>query len=90
MYNWYLKDFELKRMTTIGWTINILMLPLYFILIFRKNLEWGIPDTALLFVDDTIYDVIHQAFVFLPMTVLYAKITPPHIEATCFAFLASA
>jgi hypothetical protein len=24
------------------------------------------------------------------MTVLYAKITPPHIEATCFAFLASA
>ena len=24
------------------------------------------------------------------MTVLYAKITPPKIEATCFAFLASA
>ena len=29
-----------------------------------------------------------MAFIFLPMSVLFAKITPRYIEATCFAVLA--
>jgi hypothetical protein len=29
-----------------------------------------------------------MAFIFLPMSVLFAKITPRNIEATCFALLA--
>ena len=40
--------------------------------------------------DEALSDIGQQALIFLPMTVLYAKITPSKIEATCFALLASA
>jgi hypothetical protein len=58
MYNWYFKDYELRKLTTIGWLIGIVMAPLYYALIFRKNLEWGISDTALMVFDDAISDVV--------------------------------
>lgn len=37
---------------------------------------------------DVVDEIISQCFVFLPMSVIFAKITPPHIEATSFALLA--
>jgi len=58
-------------------------------LVFRKNLEYGIPDVALIIFDESVGEIISQAFISMPVMVLYAKITPPHIEATCFAMLAS-
>jgi hypothetical protein len=90
MYQRYFKHYELFKLTAMGWFIGIAMAPFTYALIFRWNLEWGISDTTLMLFDDAISEVASQAFIFLPMTVLYAKITPPHIEATCFAFLASA
>ena len=90
LFNRYFKDWDIRTLVLLGSCIRLAMQPLSFVLIFRKNLEWGIPDMALFVFDDIVGDIISQAFIFLPMTVLFAKITPPHIEATCFAFLASA
>ena len=37
---------------------------------------------------DVVDEIISQCFIFLPMSVIFAKITPKHIEATSFALLA--
>ena len=88
-YNSYLKHYELRTLMKIGSVITICLSPLYMCLVFRKNLEYGIPDAALIIFDESVGEIISQAFISMPMMVLYAKITPPHIEATCFAMLAS-
>lgn len=38
---------------------------------------------------DVVDEIISQCFIFLPMSVIFSKITPKHIEATSFALLAS-
>ena len=43
---------------------------------------------ALIIFTDTVQDIVSQCFVFLPMAVMFAKITPKRIEATSFALLA--
>jgi len=73
----------------IGSLISIFLSPLYLALFFLKNLEYGIPDVALIIFDESVGEIISQAFISMPMMVLYAKITPPRIEATSFALLAS-
>ena len=55
--------------------------------VLRKNLEWGIPDMALIIFTDTMTYIVGQCLVFLPSMVIYAKICPKHIEATTFALL---
>ena len=53
----------------------------------RWNLEIGIPDMAFLFATDVIFSVISVILYSLPILALFAKITPPRIEGTIFAFL---
>ena len=36
---------------------------------------------------DIVSEILSQCLIMLPMMVLFAKITPKRIEATCFAFL---
>jgi len=81
---------ELITLITFGSLLTYALAPIDYIMISRKNVEWGVPDTYLMVFDEALSDISSQAFIFLPMTNLYAKITPPKIEATCFAFLASA
>ena len=37
---------------------------------------------------DVVDEIISACFIFLPMSVIFTKITPKHIEATSFALLA--
>ena len=37
---------------------------------------------------DIVTETITQIFIFLPMCIIFAKVTPKHIEATSFALLA--
>ena len=69
--------------------ISILLAPLSFIFVLRMNLKWGIPDMYLIIFTDVVSEILSQCFVFLPMSVVYAKICPKRIEATSFALLAS-
>lgn len=59
-----------------------------YIFIFRINLDYGVPDMALIVFTDVVSSILSQCLVFLPMSVIYAKICPQHIEATSFAILA--
>ena len=53
----------------------------------RWNQNWGIPDIVFLFTTDFIFGVVGTLLYTLPLLALFAKITPPRIEGTTFAFL---
>jgi len=69
--------------------ISILLAPISFIFVLRLNVQWGIPDMFLIIFTDVVSEIVSQCFVFLPMSVVYAKICPRRIEATSFALLSS-
>jgi hypothetical protein len=51
----------------------------------RLNLSLGISDLAFVILSSLITDTLSTAFSQMPVLVLFAKITPPNIEATVFA-----
>ena len=55
----------------------------------RLNKEIGIPDFAILMFSSTVLESINFALTFLPMLIVFQKITPPHVEATMIALSAS-
>ena len=89
IYKRFFMEKEYKNLIMMDALISIMLAPLSFIFILRINLEWGIPDMFLIIFTDTVSEIISQCFVFLPMSVVYAKICPKRIEATSFALLAS-
>ena len=89
IYKKWFKDKEFKGLIMCDALISILMAPLSFIFVLRLNVQWGIPDLVLIIFTDTVSEIVSQCFVFLPMSVVYAKICPKRIEATSFALLSS-
>jgi len=89
MYNKYFRETEYRKMIIIDTLITIVFAPFTFVFVCRWNLAWGISDMFFVFFIDIVDEIISQCFIFLPMSVIFAKITPKHIEATSFALLAS-
>ena len=88
LFQKYFKHYEMRTLLLIDAFVSALFAPFAFIYVFRINIKYGIPDLPLLIFTETVTDTLSMAFVFLPMSVLFAKITPKNIEATCFALLA--
>ena len=88
LYKSHFKDFEYRNLIVMEMIIGIFFAPFSYMLIFRINLEWGISDLSLIIFTDIVQDIVAQCFVFLPMAVMFAKITPKGIEGTTFAMLA--
>lgn len=88
LFNKYFKDQEFRKLIACESVVSLMMAPLSFMFILRINLEWGIPDMVMLIFTDTVGSIVGQCLVFLPMSIIFAKICPKHIEATTFALLA--
>ena len=88
IFNKYFKDYEYRKLIMMDGLLTGLMAPFSMSLILRTNLNYGVPDIALIISSDIVHDITTQCFIFLPMQVIFAKITPKHIEATSFALLA--
>ena len=74
----------------ISWSYYIGFVGTCFTLIFvlRWNVTYlGINDVIFLVFTGLVTDSLAQTFSFLPSLVLFAKVTPPHIEATIFSLL---
>ena len=89
VYKNFMRDKEYRNLIMMDALISIILAPLSFIFVLRLNVAWGIPDMYLIIFTDVVSEIISQCFVFLPMSVIYAKICPKRIEATSFALLAS-
>ena len=70
--------------------LNLCIAPVNFLLISRKNLDWGIPDLCLIIGEDSVAGIFLQCFHDLPISVLIAKLCPKRIEATGYAVVAGA
>jgi Na+/melibiose symporter-like transporter len=57
--------------------------------VLRWNLKLGIPDVAWVICSSTAMGTLIFAFLILPPGVLFAKLTPAHVEATMYAFTSS-
>ena len=60
---------------------------LNFVLAKRWNLELEIDDMFFLLFTDVVFNTLGTLLFTLPILSLFAKITPPKIEGTIFAFL---
>lgn len=58
--------------------------------VLRVNVALGINDLSFVALTSVFGDTMSLAFSLLPTVVLFAKITPNHIEATVFAMLTGA
>ena len=88
LYTKYFKEKEFRNLIIMEMVIGLIFAPFSYMFILRINVDYGIPDLALIIFTDTVQDIVSQCFVFLPMAVMFAKITPKRIEATSFALLA--
>ena len=89
LYKRYLQDREYRNLIMMDALISLVLAPISFVFILRLNLKWGIPDLALIVFTDVVSEIVSQCFVFLPMSIIFAKICPKNIEATSFSLLAS-
>lgn len=86
-YNKYLKEKEVR--TLIGYAVYLSIFSAFMNLLWAKrvNLDLGISDSTFVISTDIVLGTLSLAYTQLPTLVLFAKITPSQIEATCFAFL---
>ena len=88
LYNKYFRETEYRKLIVVDALISIVFAPMQFIFVCRWNVAWGISDMFFVIFLDVVDEIISSCFIFLPMSVICAKITPKHIEATSFALLA--
>jgi glucose uptake protein GlcU len=87
LYHKYFTKTEFRRLMVYNTIIGLMFAPLNMLFVLRKNEEYGLPDMFVILFTDIVLDTLSQCMVLLPLMVLFAKITPKRIEATCFAFL---
>lgn len=88
LFKRWLKDFEVRTLTIVEVFMGLLCAPFTMLFVTRQNLIFGISDGFIIIFTDIIGDIFSMCLVVLPICVLFAKITPRNIEATCFAMLA--
>ncbi len=87
LFTTFFSTLEIRRLYCFSCLISLAFAPLYMMFVTRINVDYRIPDMALIVFTDVVNDIISQCLVMLPMMIVFAKITPKRIEATAFAFL---
>lgn len=88
LFKRWLKDFEVRTLTIVEVFMGLLCAPFTMMFVTRYNLVLGISDGFIIIFTDIIGDIFSMCLVVLPICVLFTKICPRNIEATCFALLA--
>lgn len=83
---WFNKQ-EFRTLYLYSIIMSLCFAPMVMMFVLRKNVEWGIPDMAVIIFSEIVSDTLGQCMGLLPLMVMFAKITPKRIEATGFAFL---
>ena len=88
LYNRYFKHYEVRTLLRYSFFIGFIGQITNLIFVLRLNQKlFGIGDVAFTMITTAVTDTLLLAFTQLPTLVLFAKITPAHIEATVFAVL---
>lgn len=87
MYNKFFKNSEFRTLFFCALLVNFFGCVTSLIFVMRWNLIVGISDLIFIIGTSVVTDILAMAFSHMPIMVLFAKITPKHIEATVFALL---
>lgn len=87
IYRAFCRNVETRTMIIFAMCTGSLGSILNFCFAKRWNLEVGIDDMFFLLFTDIVFNVLGTILYMLPILSLFAKITPPKIEGTIFAFL---
>lgn len=87
IYKAWCRNIDTRWMIFFAMVIGVLSSFLAFVFAKRWNLEWGVPDLIFLMFTDVVFSTVGVILYTLPILALFAKITPPKIEGTIFAFL---
>lgn len=87
LYKNVLKNFETRTIIFYSMVLSVLSAFVHFVLAMRWNLYLGISDLIFIIFTDVVFGCLITALLLLPTMALFAKITPPGVEATIFAFL---
>ena len=79
------KRYEVKQLKLWNSIIGVIGGFISLVFAMRLNLAIGISDLVFVILSSVITDTLSTAFNQMPVLVLFAKITPPNIEATVFA-----
>lgn len=88
IYKKYLTDISFPKIFLWTLTLSWILKWSYMVLIFRLNLEIGIPDIWFALADSIILTLIGQC-ILMPVVVLGARICPPGVEGSLYATLMS-
>mmetsp|Transcript_29038 Transcript_29038/g.43792 ORF Transcript_29038/g.43792 Transcript_29038/m.43792 type:complete len:167 (+) Transcript_29038:1222-1722(+) len=86
-YESRLKDLEVRTVIYYSTIFSVVSSLSQYAFASRWNTALGINDIVFIVLTDTVFGVIGLAMNTLPTLALFAKITPPKIEGTVFAFL---
>lgn len=86
-YKSYLKDMETRTIILYSTILSVLSTFIHFALAMRWNHLIGVSDLIFIVFTDVVFGCLIMAMLILPTMALFAKITPPGVEATIFAFL---
>ena len=90
VYSRFFKQTEYRHLIMTEAIVSVLLAPLTLAFVLRLNLDYGIPDMAMLIFNDSVRDVVGEFCVWIPTYVILGKICPNHIEATSYAMLSGA
>lgn len=88
LFSLYTSSYELRTNMIIAVILTVVTMPLPYILFFRVAATW--VELPLIIFIDIASDVKNQAFILLPLLVIFAKVIPKDIEASCFAMFSGA
>ena len=86
-YKAYLKDYETRTIILWSTIISCVSTFIHYAFAMRWNLSIGVSDLIFIVFTDVVFGVLALSMNVLPCLALFAKITPPGIEGTIFAFL---
>jgi len=87
IYRAWCRNVDTRVMLIVAMCCSVLGNLLNFCFAKRWNLEVEIDDMFFLIFTDVVFNVLSTLLFTLPILSLFAKITPPKIEGTIFAFL---
>lgn len=86
-YKSYLKDTETRTIIFYSTAISVVSSFVHLAFAMRWNVQIGVSDIVFIIFTDVVFGCLSLALCVLPSLALFAKITPPGVEATIFAFL---
>ena len=89
LYKWLFRGVDLRWFVGIVQVVVALLALVPLVLVFRLNVDWGIPDLPFALGDESLVELVGMLTT-MPILIVCAKLCPPKVEACVYSFLTMA